>query len=84
LLKIAVKKQLLTNIISQLNIRRTAMMNMETFFKNHFNTSKISDDNIRKFTEIHLQRTSANNDSEKEETTPPTPKISYKGVTVRS
>ena len=52
------------------------MMNMETFFKNRFNTSKISDDNIRKFTEIHLQRTSANNDSEKEETTPPTPKKS--------
>jgi len=32
------------------------MMNMETFFKNHFNTKEISDDNIRKFTEIHLQR----------------------------
>ena len=49
-------------------------MNLETFFKNHFNTSKISDDNIRKFTEIHLQRTSANNDGEEEEPTPPTPK----------
>ena len=37
------------------------MMNMETFFKNHFNTSKISDDNLRKFTEIHLQRMAAKN-----------------------
>ena len=37
------------------------MMNMETFFKNHFNTSKISDNNIRKYAEIHLQRMSAKN-----------------------
>ena len=36
-------------------------MNMETFFKNHFNTKEISDDNIRKFTEIHLQRMVAKN-----------------------
>lgn len=37
------------------------MINMETFFKNHFNTSKISDDNMRKFAEIHLQRLAAKN-----------------------
>ena len=37
------------------------MMNMETFFKNHFDTKEISDDNIRKFTEIHLQRMAAKN-----------------------
>ncbi|MBK9098699.1 MAG: hypothetical protein IPM14_11405 [bacterium] len=37
------------------------MINMETFFKNHFNTNKISDENLRKFAEIHLQRLSANN-----------------------
>jgi hypothetical protein len=35
------------------------MMNMETFFKNHFNTKEISDENLRKFAEIHLQRMSA-------------------------
>ena len=37
------------------------MMNMETFFKNHFNTKEISDENLRKFAEIHLQRMSAKN-----------------------
>ena len=37
------------------------MINMETFFKNHFNTDRISDDNIRKFTEIHLQRMAVKN-----------------------
>ncbi len=37
------------------------MINMETFFKNHFNTNKISDDNMRKFAEIHLQRLAAKN-----------------------
>jgi len=36
-------------------------MNMETFFKNHFNTKEISDDNLRKFAEIHLQRMAAKN-----------------------
>ena len=36
-------------------------MNMETFFKNHFNTKEISDENLRKFAEIHLQRMSAKN-----------------------
>ena len=42
------------------------MINMETLFKNHFNTNKISDDDIQKFAEINLQRTSANNDVEEE------------------
>jgi hypothetical protein len=42
-------------------IRRNSMINMETLFKNHFNTNKISDDNMQKFAEIHLQRMSANN-----------------------
>lgn len=37
------------------------MMNLKTFFKNHFDTKEISDDNMRKFAEIHLQRLSANN-----------------------
>jgi hypothetical protein len=37
------------------------MMNMETFFKNHFNTKEISDENMRKFAEIHLQRLAAKN-----------------------
>ena len=37
------------------------MINMETFFKNHFNTNRISDDNLRKFTEIHLQSMAAKN-----------------------
>jgi hypothetical protein len=37
------------------------MINMETFFKNHFNTSKISDENLRKFAEINLQRMAAKN-----------------------
>jgi len=34
---------------------------METFFKNHFNTDRISDENLRKFAEIHLQRMAAKN-----------------------
>ena len=37
------------------------MMNMETFFINHFNTTRISDDNMKKFAEVHLQRLAANN-----------------------
>lgn len=37
------------------------MINLETLFKNHFNTDRISDDNMQKFAEIHLQRMSANN-----------------------
>ena len=38
------------------------MINLETIFKNHFNTDRISDDNIQKFAEINLQRMSANNE----------------------
>lgn len=37
------------------------MIRLETFFKNHFDTKEISDDNIRKFTEVHLQRLAAKN-----------------------
>lgn len=37
------------------------MINLETFFKNHFDTKEISDENLRKFAEVHLQRLSANN-----------------------
>ena len=39
------------------------MINLKTFFKNHFNTSKISDDKLKKFTEDHLQRLISNNTS---------------------
>lgn len=37
------------------------MINLETLFKNHFNTERISDDKMKKFTEVHLQRLIANN-----------------------
>jgi hypothetical protein len=37
------------------------MINLETLFKNHFNTTKISDDKMQKFADIHLQRLAANN-----------------------
>ena len=37
------------------------MIRLETFFKNHFDTDKISDDNLRKFSEVHLQRLAAKN-----------------------
>lgn len=37
------------------------MLNLQTYFKNPFDTSAISDDNLRKFSEDHLQRTIANN-----------------------
>ena len=37
------------------------MIRLETFFKNHFDTKEISDDNIRKFAEVHLQRLGAKN-----------------------
>ncbi len=37
------------------------MMDLKRLFKNHFNTNKISDDKLRKFAEVHLQRLSANN-----------------------
>jgi len=37
------------------------MINLSTFFKVHFNNNKISDNNLKKFTEIHLQRLAAKN-----------------------
>jgi hypothetical protein len=37
------------------------MIDLKKLFKNHFNTNKISDDKLRKFAEVHLQRLSANN-----------------------
>src|SRR5574338_200674 len=37
------------------------MIRLETFFKNHFDTKEISDNNIRKFTEVHLQKLAAKN-----------------------
>lgn len=37
------------------------MQNLNIFFINHFNTERISDNNIRKYAEDHLQRIIANN-----------------------
>lgn len=37
------------------------MLDLSLLFKNHFGTRLISDNNIRKFSEIHLQRLIANN-----------------------
>lgn len=37
------------------------MIDLKKLFKNHFDTDKISDDNLRKFAEVHLQRLAANN-----------------------
>jgi hypothetical protein len=37
------------------------MIDLSKLFKNHFNTDKISDNNLKKFAEIHLERLSANN-----------------------
>ena len=37
------------------------MLLFETIFKNHFDTKEISDDNLKKFTEDHIQRMTANN-----------------------
>lgn len=37
------------------------MLQFESIFKNHFDTEKISDDNLKKFTEDHIQRLTANN-----------------------
>ena len=37
------------------------MINLITLFKNHFDTKEISDDNMKKFAEVHLQRLTANN-----------------------
>lgn len=37
------------------------MVNLKTLFRNHFDTERISDDNLKKFAEVHLERLSANN-----------------------
>lgn len=37
------------------------MVNLLTFFKEHFDTERISDDNMKKFSEDHLNRLIANN-----------------------
>ncbi len=37
------------------------MINLEVFFKNHFDNKNISDNNLRLFAEVHLQRIAANN-----------------------
>jgi hypothetical protein len=37
------------------------MINLETFFKNHLDTKDVSDDKMKKFAEVHLQRITANN-----------------------
>jgi len=37
------------------------MIDLKKLFKNHFDTDKISDDNMKKFAETHLERLSANN-----------------------
>lgn len=39
------------------------MINLSTFFKNHFNTNEFSDANFHKFVEDHISRLKANNDS---------------------
>ena len=37
------------------------MINLKVFFKSHFDTTFISDENLRKFADIHLQRLTTNN-----------------------
>lgn len=37
------------------------MIDIKVFFKSHFDTQFISDDNLRKFADIHLRRLTANN-----------------------
>jgi hypothetical protein len=37
------------------------MLQFENIFKNHFDTDRISDDNLKKFTEKHIQQLTANN-----------------------
>ncbi|MFI5218678.1 MAG: hypothetical protein ACHQNT_04245 [Bacteroidia bacterium] len=37
------------------------MLSFESIFKNHFDTKEISDDNLKKFTEKHIQQLTANN-----------------------
>lgn len=39
------------------------MINLATFFKNHFDTEEVSDANFYKFAEDHVSRLKANNDS---------------------
>lgn len=39
------------------------MLDLRTFFKNHFNTREVSDDNLRKFVEDHLNRMISHNGS---------------------
>jgi hypothetical protein len=39
------------------------MINLETFFKNHFDSNKLSDNKVKKFAEIHIQRLAAHNDA---------------------
>ena len=39
------------------------MLDLRNFFKNHFDTREVSDDNLRKFTEDHINRMIANNAS---------------------
>lgn len=40
------------------------MINLKTLFQNHYNTERISDDNLRKYTEVHIERLAANNGTE--------------------
>lgn len=47
-----------------IQILSNVMLNLQTFFKNPFDTDKFGDDNLRKFSEDHLNRTIANNGSE--------------------
>ena len=37
------------------------MLDLRNYFKNHFNSVQVSDDNLRKFAEDHLQRLTSNN-----------------------
>lgn len=37
------------------------MINLKTFFNNHFSTKEISDNSLKLFTEIHIQRLAAKN-----------------------
>jgi hypothetical protein len=39
------------------------MINLQTLFENFFNTDRISDDNLKKFTQDHIQRLTNNNGS---------------------
>ena len=37
------------------------MINIRSIFKNHFNTARVTDDNLRKFANDHVARITANN-----------------------